>query len=504
MSSMEPSKIAEIVGVDKMNGEYPFKVVDTKSDHGLYMIHYDVDEIGNFSSDSPEKNLRGVIVSDMDGVLVPSFGYTPTIISNKYPTDSKEKLTDKDGNEYTLDEFGVKDVFPMLDGTLLRVWKYKDTIHISTHKKMDATNSRWGTSGKFVDLFNKYTEKTFKVEDLFTEDSAKDSKPVIHNFLLVDVDLMISSKLPLDSSIKEGFVVYINSLNCETPEILKSLPKIHYSEVSKTENTVFRISSLTPEEYDSYLNKGFYPELDDIDNNISLGEGLIIFNGNTMLKMISDSYNRRAKIVDNNPNIMHRVYELLDQAQIPKDGVDTFLEKFPAVPCPTNEQIENHKDNIISKFPAGWKLPSDQELTENNGLAREMRLRVAVTHYAMSLPILHQKAALTCTAELLKDRHNAIQIVTQNYFKFDKKQWEEDVSPRDLKVYERIHKMVIDAKAYANVRIKRGEEIKGITGSQLFNKFVKDNLRNLMLKEYGVSIYKIVRVLVNDPKKKNE
>lgn len=503
MSSMESSKIAEVVGVDKVNGEYPFKVVDNKSDQGLYMIHYDVDEIGGYPSDSSVRNLRGVIVSDMDGVLVPSFGYTPTIISNKYPTDSKEKLTDKDGNEYTLEEFGVKDVFPMLDGTLLRVWKYKDVIHISTHKKMDATNSRWGTSAKFVDLFNNYTEGTFKVEDLF-KDSNESANPVIHNFLLVDVDLMISSKLPLVTSVKQGFVVYINSLNCEAPEILKSLPKLHYNEVAKTEKTVFRIMSLKPEEYDSYLNKGFYSELEDIDNNISLGEGLIIFNGNTMLKMISDSYNRRAKIVDNNPNIMHRVYELLDQAQIPKDGLDTFLEKFPAVPCPTDEQIESHKDNIISKFPAEWKIPSDQQLTENTGLAREMRLRIAVTHYAMSLPIFHQKAALTCISELLRDRYNAIQVVTHNYFKFEKKQWGEDVSPRDLKVYERIYKMVIDAKAYANVRIKRGEEIKGITGSQLFNKFVKDNLRNLMLKEYGVSIYKIVRVLVNDPKKKNE
>jgi hypothetical protein len=346
-----------------------------------------------------------------------------------------------------------------------------------------------------LELFEKYTDTSFTKEDLFTE-----SKEVqIHNFLLVDVDLMISSKLPL----KQGFAMHISS-NCETPEVIKKLPKLHYSEIAKTEHTVFTVAPLKSEEFDIYLNKGFYPEIEDIDNHISIGEGLILFNGKTMLKMISSAYNRRSKLVDNNPNVMHRVYELLDSAQFPKDGSDTFLEKYPAIPCPTDEQIEGIKEHIISKFPVDWKTPSDEQLTENSSAGRELRLRVAVMHYAMSLPIFHQKGALTCTSELLRDRYNAIQIVTQNYFKYEKKQWGEDILPRDLKVYERIHKMVMDAKDYANVRIKRGEGIKGCTGVQLFNKMVKDNLRNLMLKEYGVSIYKIVRVLVNDPKKKNE
>jgi hypothetical protein len=408
----------------------------------------------------------------------------------------------------------------MFDGTLLRVWKYKDNIYISTHRKIDASNSRWGTSGKFVDLFKKYIESSFKLEDLFGAISAKsDSEDIqIHNFLLVDADLMICSKLPLDTKVKDGFVLYINSVNCTLPsEVFEKIPEVKYTEIADTTNTVIRVQSFKNiEEYNSYLNKGFYPDIDAVHPQISLGEGLILFNGKTMLKIVSKGYNRRAKIVNNDPNILHRVYEILTETQMSKDGMDNFLEKYSALPCPTDEQIEALKYSVISKFPEDWKTPSDQELTENTDReTREYRLRCAITHYALSLPVCYQKSALTCIKELINDRYTAINIVTNSYSKFEKQQYNDfnslghtsldgTVNPRDLKVFERIRQIVIDAKNYANVRIKRGESIKGISGSQLFNKFTKDNIRNLMLKEYGTSLYKMVRVLVSDPKKKNE
>ena len=142
----------ELVGVESKNGKYPFRIVDTKEDFGLSMIHYDVDEIGNTDKEDKSRFLRGTIVSEEKGIIVPSFGYTPTIVCDKFPEDENEILTDKDGKTHTLKDFGLKSVFPMFDGTLLRVWKYKDNIYVSTHRKIDASNSRWGTSGKFVTI----------------------------------------------------------------------------------------------------------------------------------------------------------------------------------------------------------------------------------------------------------------------------------------------------------------------------------------------------------------
>jgi hypothetical protein len=68
-----------LVDIESKNGKYPFKIVDTKEDLGLYMIHYDVDEIGNTDKDDKSRFLRGTIVSEEKGIIVPSFGYTPTI-----------------------------------------------------------------------------------------------------------------------------------------------------------------------------------------------------------------------------------------------------------------------------------------------------------------------------------------------------------------------------------------------------------------------------------------
>jgi hypothetical protein len=309
---------------------------------------------------------------------------------------------------------------------------------------------------------------------------------------------MISSKLPLDSI--TGFVLYISSTNCVLPEEIDSkLSTLHYTEVQSTNKTVFKVKDfdMDGDEYKSFLTKGFFPNETEIHPQISLGEGLVLFNGKSMLKVVSTGYNRRSQIVNNDPNILHRVYEILTDTHYPKEGLDSFLEKYPIIPIASEEQIKELEKPIVSTFPEHWKVPSTSELTDvTEKGSHEHRLRCAVMHYAVALPLYHQKCALTTIQELLNNRYKAIQIITTHYDRFAKKQFGEDISPRDMKVYERIHKMVMDAKNYANVRVKRGEKVQGANPGQTFNKFVKDNIRGLMLREYGTSLYKIVRVLV--------
>jgi hypothetical protein len=206
MSSELLTTIADVLKIPCKDSKYPFKIVDSKPEKDLYMVHYDVDEINNSPKDSIERKLRGVIVSEEDGIIVPSFGYTPTIVLDDFDIKTVENVTEKQGQVHNLKEFNTTKILPMFDGTLLRVWKYKNEIHISSHKKIDAVNSRWGTSGKFVELFKKYTEEIFDLEDLFNTEGVEESLEQeytsikIHNFLLVDNDLMISSKLSLDEA----------------------------------------------------------------------------------------------------------------------------------------------------------------------------------------------------------------------------------------------------------------------------------------------------------------
>ena len=504
MSNEVLTTIAEILKIEIKDGKYPFKIVDSKPDQGLYMVHYDVDKINNTSKDSVERNLRGVIISESEGIIVPSFGYTPTIILDDFDIKTVENVVEKQGQVHNLKEFNTTKILPMFDGTLLRVWKYKGEIHVSSHKKIDAINSRWGTSGKFVELFKKYTEGTFDLEDLFSssEDSENLISPKIHNFLLVDNDLMISSKLALDNI--SGFVLYINSINCEIPsEIETKLSTLHYTEIKSTDKTFFKVKSFDTNEteYQSFITNGFFPDETDIHPNISLGEGLILFNGNNMLKIVSNGYNNRSKLVNNNPNVLHRVFELLTDSQYPKEGADIFLEKYSIVPIPTDDQIKSLSEPILSKFPEDWKILTELELKDKSTKDNHKnRLKTVITHYALALPLYHQKSAFTAIKELLSDRSTAIEIICNNYDQFSKKLFGDGINDRDMKVYERICKIVTDAINYANVRIKRGEKLNGASKEQTYDKFVKDNIRGLMFREYGTSLYKIVRVLVHSIK----
>jgi hypothetical protein len=94
---------------------------------------------------------------------------------------------------------------------------------------------------------------------------------------------MISSKLPLDTI--TGFVLYISSTNCTLPEEIDSkLSTLHYTEVQSTNKTVFKVKDfdMDGDEYKSFLTKGFFPNETNIHPQISLGEGLVLFNGTTL------------------------------------------------------------------------------------------------------------------------------------------------------------------------------------------------------------------------------
>jgi hypothetical protein len=54
-------------------GKYPFRIVDTKTDLGINMIHYDVDTIGETKVNDNVRNLRGSIYIEEKVIIVPTF-----------------------------------------------------------------------------------------------------------------------------------------------------------------------------------------------------------------------------------------------------------------------------------------------------------------------------------------------------------------------------------------------------------------------------------------------
>jgi hypothetical protein len=473
------------------------KIIDTNEDQGYNLIHYNVDSVNSSKPQDFIRRVRGLIVKD-NKVLVESFGYTPTVVVSEMNHNESGDFTliDTDLQTHNIPKnlMDESSVYPLLDGTLLRVWKHNGTIHISTHKKLNASKSHWGSSSTFTELFKKYTEKYFKPEDLFsiedTCDNLENDKVVCHNFLLVDTDLLICSQVELGE--KTGFVLYINSVNGSLPEAIEPLNVSAY-EVKYTTETFFKMETLKNlEEQNEFIKYGFCPE----EKDESKGEGVVIFQNDRMIKVVSKAYENRSKIVNNDPNIIHRGWTILTESMFPKSGEDDYLSKFPILPTPSNDDLKSIIESGDFSLLNSCKIISEENfILKNNLETRNLRLLNALLHYSKSLPLSHKVSALSCYNSILEHKSEVIKILCNDFDKYDQGLWGKP-NARDLKVYERIQTIVKEAKKYAKTRYTNGERFESMNEKQLLKKFTKENIRNLINKEYGENMHKIVRVLI--------
>lgn len=108
------------------------RIFDEKD--GLRLVHY-LD-----SSDENTNHLRGVVVDSTPKIVCRSFPYTPEFLV------SEHELSDETVSQ--------SKVVPAFEGTVLRVFNHNDEWYISTHKKINGKNSRWGFSPTFGTLFS--------------------------------------------------------------------------------------------------------------------------------------------------------------------------------------------------------------------------------------------------------------------------------------------------------------------------------------------------------------
>lgn len=109
---------------------------------GIYSVfHY---EQCDDSSSSELKATRGVIRLQDGTIVCQTFNYTPEYIgATKENLAAISKKCGRADRKYYIAE----------EGTLVRVWFHNYSWHISTHKKLDAMHSRWGSKDIHAELF---------------------------------------------------------------------------------------------------------------------------------------------------------------------------------------------------------------------------------------------------------------------------------------------------------------------------------------------------------------
>ena len=117
------------------------RLTDSDGDYKIY--HYIVCDD---KSENVIKNSRGIIRSK-DEIVCKTFNFTPEFIGINEPN-----IEAVDSILSVAKNFSV---YMAEEGTLIRLWFHNNSWHISTHKKLDANRSRWGSKESHGDMFIK-------------------------------------------------------------------------------------------------------------------------------------------------------------------------------------------------------------------------------------------------------------------------------------------------------------------------------------------------------------
>jgi hypothetical protein len=190
----------DIAAILKIPVSDAWDIYSDQPDKNLYLIHYNQEaNMARFGE------LRGIVVDTRARTKVcQSFGYTPVVTDSqiKPSTDGNFHLIDTNQQEHVLvpTQVTIKLGF---EGTVIRVFKHDGVVYHSTHRRLKPTNSRWGDSIPFLEM---YTRLNGPADDvLFNSQSAY--SPYCHIFLMVHPGVLVATKQDVGS----GYLVYLGA-----------------------------------------------------------------------------------------------------------------------------------------------------------------------------------------------------------------------------------------------------------------------------------------------------
>ena len=458
----------------------PWDIV-SETDTGLSMVHHkndcDMDIYGA---------LRGVVVDTNKGnVVCYSYPHSPKFVL-PYLELKNGKIELSENICLNPEKIKIK---PGFEGPLIHVFKHGGKVYRSTRKRFDPSKSRWGKSKTFEEIYWELNGPTDEV--LF--DPEKQYSPYCHTFIMVHPDMLVCTKYDVGS----GYLVYLGPKqmysieNCPYPmeEVDETLrvPDTTSSEFQNDERKVFSPEVLSLEEANKHLTFGFYEEFEGyeyLDPRLLPSEFVIIEDLETgfMYRIESLGYNWRSSMRNNNPNLLHRFHELLDNAYLKNTEKDEekYKNTFPILSFFKSDSLSKTIDNAPIVV---W--PQNTEFDLPVPTTRDTKLYNIWQCFIISVPNCRQQEVVKYYDNLMLRRNEIVEWLdelsrTKNL----------DVEPFS----KRVQDILVKTKLFAVNKVKKGENIDYKTKEiKSLEMLTKDNIRNFISKELGSSLYRILK-----------
>lgn len=480
------TRIAEILGTENNNG---WVIEDSLPDSGLYLVHYkDTANMVEYG------HLRGVVVDVNAGVVVcSSFGYTPVATASEIKPNMAGDIVmvDEQGFRHTFTK-GKYDIKIGFEGVVIRVFWHNGKMYRTTHKRLNPSRSRWGNSKPFLTMYDDLGGPT--ADQLF--DTSKDYSPWCHVFIVIDQKLLVGSK----QDVGPGYIAYLGSnqmwSTSAPPEAYRSIDaELHKPATQSdippviTEPFIYEPGSLDLASAKFHLASGYYEPQSATDERLTSGEFVILYSYGddgkvqSLLRVHSPAYSWRLQMRDSDPNLRHRFYELINGSYMPTDsevGLREFIERFPLMPLYSVEDVQTHFEQ------EGPFINISSEGVDVNDLNSKIsRLHMIWLDFLVSVPPQQQKIVLDMFTDLVKERKDVInwlQELSRN----------ENINDNE-DVIDRAKGIIAQAGKYASERGRNGNNRTRQGKIMTYWQLVDANIANLVMKERGASLYKLVR-----------
>lgn len=270
------------------------KVVDKNDELDCYCYTNDVCDSQDISPDMKDTILsyRGLVTDKKGNTVLKSFPFTP-----EYNVED----TDNYSHIFNLNKNTNVHVFKSYEGCLIRMFYHSNKWYVSTHRKLNAFDSRWGGTKSYGTIFKNTLFDYYDNNQLFRD------------------------KLSKDNTTSSLYGKFCNTLNKEKQYmfLLRNTQENRIVCQSPNESRLFHVATIykgcidlkdcidipKPEEIPMFNDNNELKEyVDSID--IKVNPGVIVFLDNIPLKISNSEYMRLKNIRGNESSIKYRYLQL--------------------------------------------------------------------------------------------------------------------------------------------------------------------------------------------------
>uniref|UniRef100_A0A6C0I5P9 Immediate early protein ICP-46 n=1 Tax=viral metagenome TaxID=1070528 RepID=A0A6C0I5P9_9ZZZZ len=297
--SSQPVQLTNDVEVLKKEVYENIFIVDEDYMNSLQLLHYKTCD-----NESPQylKECRGVVKSD-NKIVSKSFGYIDELTVD---TDNSEILK-------RVHSFNQIKIYPMHEGTVIRMFYWKHKWYLSTHKKLNAFDSKWGNSDcktfgqMFIESLCYLTSKCSYGDDI---------KNKINNTLNNQEELWTMFDnfcFQLDTKKTYVFLLLHDS---DTTMVCTKYPEhplcFHIGEFDNTTHLLVEGNTSGLPCLPEYKCENVFSLIElvrNIDHTVHPGF-ILYFPNQTQLKLYNKNYKKAQELRGNQPDILYRYLEI--------------------------------------------------------------------------------------------------------------------------------------------------------------------------------------------------